>query len=212
MSSGELPFWFDVTVMTVNCGFGAAVARSRNVPVIGTIFIGLVVGLGGGMVRDVLLNTVPVAIANWQVIPLGVLAGIVAALLFSSILRNANVLALLQGLTLGFLVTIGAQRALDFDVPIVSAMFLGIITASAGAIMADTMTGYRAAVVKQAHWIITALLAGSVVFVVLSVYVNFWVAVAAGVLAVAALRFLSQWRNWPSPRWPGEAMQTPDSP
>lgn len=198
--------------MTVNCGFGAAVARSRNVPIIGTLFAGLIVGLGGGMLRDVLLNTVPVAIANWQVIPLGLAAGLVAALLFSPILRNLNVLALIQGLTLGFLVTIGAQRALDFDVPIVSAMFLGIITASAGGIMADVMTGYRATVVKQAHWVVTALTVGSVVFVLLSVYVNFWVAVVLGVLAVAALRFVSQWRDWPSPRWPGEAMKTPDSP
>lgn len=52
----SLPIWFEVMWMTINCGFGAAIARSRNAPVYGTILGGVLVGLGGGMTRDVLLG------------------------------------------------------------------------------------------------------------------------------------------------------------
>ena len=39
-----LPLWIDVTAMSTTAMYGAATARSRNVPVAGTLFAGI---LGG---------------------------------------------------------------------------------------------------------------------------------------------------------------------
>ncbi len=112
-----LPLWFDVTVMAVNGLLGAAVARSRNAPIFGTLFAAVLVGLGGGMVRDVLLGLEPVAISNWVYIPAVLVGGVLGALLFGRVLKKQSHFALIQGIVLGFLVTIGAQKALDYDTP-----------------------------------------------------------------------------------------------
>jgi uncharacterized membrane protein YeiH len=207
-----LPLWFDVTVMAVNGLLGAAVARSRNAPIFGTLFAAVLVGLGGGMVRDVLLGLEPVAISNWVYIPAVLVGGVLGALLFGRVLKKQSHFALIQGIVLGFLVTIGAQKALDYDTPVISAMVLGIVTASFGGMLADVMTGYRATIARQAHWIASALVGGAIVFVLISIWIGFWPAVIVSVIVTSALRYASQVRNWPSPKWPGEPMSTPDNP
>lgn len=207
-----LPLWFDVTVMAVNGMLGAAVARSRNSPIFGTLFAAVLVGLGGGIVRDVLLGLEPAAISNGVYIPAVLLGGIVGALLFGRVLKKPLQFALVQGIVLGFLVTIGAQKALDYDTPVISAIALGVITASFGAMLAGIMTGYRARVPSQAHWIASALIVGAIVFVLVSLWVGFWPAVVVSVIATSTLRYVSQARNWPSPRWPGEPGEPQSTP
>ena len=207
-----LPLWFDITVMAINGLLGAAVARSRNAPIFGTLFAALLVGLGGGIVRDLLLGLEPAAISNGAYIPAVLLGGIVGALLFGRVLKKPTHFALIQGIVLGFLVTIGAQKALDYDTPVISAMALGVITASFGGMLADVMTGYRATIARQAHWIASALVVGAIAFVAVSLWVGFWPAVVVSVAATTALRYVSQVKNWPSPKWPGESSITPDNP
>ena len=73
----ELPAWLDVGAMVVSAAFGAHVARLRRIALVGVVLEGVVVGLGGGITRDVLLGLEPVAITTWYYIP----AVLIAALL-----------------------------------------------------------------------------------------------------------------------------------
>ena len=206
----SLPFWFEVLVMALNAGFGAALARSRDTPVYGTLFAGLLVGLGGGILRDMMLGTEPVAISNPVFIPACIVSGLGGALLFSRIVAMPKPLLLLQGLVLGMLVTIGAQKALDLRAPVMSAIALGVITATFGGLIADVMTGNRAAIAKQSHWLASALVCGSVAFVIVSPTLGFYPAVVVSVAVSAVIRYVSVVRNWPSPSWPHRSQQAND--
>lgn len=208
----NLPLWFEVLVMALNAMFGAALARSRATPIFGTLMAGLLVGLGGGIVRDLLLLQQPVAISNPVFIPACLISGALGALLFSRIVAMPKPMVLLQGIVLGTLVTIGAQKALAFDAPAISAVCLGVITASFGGLIADVMTGNRATIAKQAHWIASALTCGSIAFVVVSMTIGPWPAVVVSIIVSATLRYVSAVRDWPSPRWPGQSKDAPASP
>lgn len=201
----SLPLWLEVLVMSLNCMFGAALARSRSVPVFGTILAGVLVGLGGGIFRDMMLGTEPMAIAKWPFLPFGIALAIVGGLAYGVMGRFGTALLAVNALVLGTLVTIGAQRALSFDTPWISAIFLGVVTASFGGLLADNMAGQRATIAKQAHWVGSALVVGSITFVLVSQVVPFALAVVLGVAVTAFLRFFSQYLDWPSPTWPGES-------
>lgn len=150
-------------------------------------------------------------------LPLGVVGGVAGALLFDRITAWPLPVLLLQGVTLGFLVTIGVQKAIAYDAPWFSAMALGVITASFGGLVADVMTGNRATVAKQAHWVASALVVGATSFWVAeqlgwlvapsAVSAVFWIATAVAVVAVTALRVLSVRRGWPCPDWPERGVQ-----
>ena len=208
LSLPTLPLWLEVLVMSLNCMFGAALARGRSVPVFGTVLAGVIVGLGGGMLRDMLLGVEPVAIAEWPFLPFGIALAVVGGFGFGVMGRHGTFFLALNGLVLGTLVTIGAQRALSFEVPWISAIFLGVITASFGGLLADNMAGQRATIAKQAHWVGSALVVGSITFVLVSQVVAFGISVALAVAVAASLRFFSQFLDWPSPSWPGERNET----
>src|SRR4051812_2998789 len=69
-----LPLALELGAMGLSGFFGAVVAANRQAPVLGVVIGGLIVSLGGGVVRDLLLNTMPFAIGQWQVLPVVALA------------------------------------------------------------------------------------------------------------------------------------------
>ena len=200
----SLPLWFDVSAMSVAALFGGALARTRNFPVYGTLFAGVISGLGGGMLRDMLLGKEPVAISNWIFIPTILVATVVGALFFHRLIPIQGAFLAMRSLALGSLVAIGAQVALNAGVPLISAMFLGIGTATFGGIIVDVVASERATIAKQAHWFGSGMAVGAVFFVLISFFVSFWLAVVACILVVFLLSFFSVTRNWPSPMWPGQ--------
>lgn len=197
-----LPIWLEILAMGVAGAFGAAVARSRTSPIYGTLFAGIVVGLGGGMLRDMLLWTQPVAIADGRLIPIVVGAAILGALLAERIVATPLAIIALQSAALGLLVVIGCQRAIDFGVSAPVVIFLGLITATAGGIMLDAMTARHTAVLAQNHYFATAALVGALVFWPISAYISFPLAAVVAVLVVVVLRVASVHRGWKAPEWP----------
>jgi uncharacterized membrane protein YeiH len=201
----SLPIWLEILAMTVAGALGAAIARSRHSPIYGTLFAGVVVGLGGGMVRDMLLTTRPVAIVDARLIPIVVAGAVVGALAADWVIESSQTVIALQGIALGLLVVIGSQRAIDFDVPMPAIVFLGLITATAGGIMLDAMTARQTAALAQSNYFATAAFLGAIVFWPLSVYVSFPLAAVVTVVLVATLRVISVRRDWKAPEWPRRA-------
>ncbi len=189
--------------MAIAGAFGAAIARERGSPIYGTIFAGVIVGLGGGMLRDMLISTQPVAIADWRFIPIVAAAAVVGALLSARIMAVPLSVLALQGLSLGLLVAIGAQRAIQAELAMPVVIFLGMITATAGGIILDAMTARQSAVLAQNYYFATAAFIGAVVFWAISANVSFFAAVVVTVPLVTALRVLSVRRGWKAPEWPG---------
>ncbi len=83
-------------------------------------------------------------------------------------------------------------------------MLLGILTGTMGAATADVMAGERAAIFRQAHWGLAAVVLSAVIFWLLTTYVGFWVAIVAAVLTVASLDILSVKLGWNSLMFPGD--------
>lgn len=208
MTTESLPLWFDLTAMSIAALFGGALARSRNFPVYGTLFAGVITGLGGGMLRDMLLGKEPVAISNGIFIPTILAATVIGAFFFHKLIPIQSYFLVMRSLALGSLVAIGAQVALNDGAPLGSAIFLGIGTATFGGIIVDVVANQRATIAKQAHWFGSGMLVGAFVFVFVSVFINFWLAVVLCIATVFFLSFFSVTRNWPSPMWPGQDVKS----
>lgn len=203
-----LPLWVDVTAMSTTALYGAATARSRNVPISGTLIAGILCGAAGGMVRDLLLGLEPVAITGPYYLPWILFASVIGAFLFYRFISKKIPYLVLRGVAIGLLIAIGCQKALIHDVPFVSIILCGVLTATVGGMALDALTEHRSAVFSQAHWFATALIMGSLVFYGLTVATNFYIATPIAVLVTAALYVLSVIRNWPSPKWPNESDDT----
>jgi uncharacterized membrane protein YeiH len=206
----QLPAWLDVAAMAVAATFGAHVARRRHVPLFGVILAGAVSGLAGGMVRDVLLGLEPAAITNWYYIP----AVVAAAILGGSVARRVSLDPLpfvaVQAVAIGLLIGIGVQKAVQYHAPGPSAILLGVVTATAGGAIDDVLTGRRAAIMREGHWLLSVIVVGAVIFWLFTIYVAFYAAVVVTVILVASLRVLSVGLGWTSPVFPGDDRHSED--
>lgn len=184
----------EVGAVVVGALSGGMHAVNRKSDAIGTFTIALATGLGGGMLRDVLLaDGPPLALRAPLYLPV-VAAAAVAALLFASWLaRIALLLSVLDALLLGLWTVMGAERAFAHGLPVGSVIFLGTITAIGGGVLRDLLSDTVPAVLRRGELHATAALIAAAVF---SFLVRFgraplFAAEVAALIVAAALRLLA---------------------
>jgi uncharacterized membrane protein YeiH len=204
----QLPASVDVIAMVVSALFGAHGARHRSVPLFGVLLAGVIAGLGGGMVRDVLLGLEPAAITDWYYIPAVLVAAIVGGSIAYQVSLDPLPFVGAQAVAIGLLIGIGVQKAVAYGAPPPSAILLGVITATFGGALDDVLTGRRATIMREGPWLLSVIVAGSLTFWLLTSFVGFYPAVLVTVTVVASLRLLSVSRGWSSPVFPGDDLQS----
>lgn len=204
MDADSLPIWIDVFAMSINGLFGAALARSGRMPVAATLVSGLIIGLGGGITRDVLLGLEPTMISDWAYVPAVLAASVVGGLTGRFFASRDGYLVALQGVCVGLLITVGVQKGLDYEVPIPSAILLGVVTATAGRLIFDAVARGRSPMFGQGRMYLSILITSSLVFWAGSELIGFYFAVLIAVAVTVAMTLAGQSRGWRSPEWPGD--------
>lgn len=121
---------------------GAMIARSRNLDVIGVVFLAIITALGGGMIRDLLIdNGPPAAMQDPRYFGMALLGALVSLLIHMNS-RSWEVLRVHgDAVVLGVWAAVGSSKALANDLPWSSALFLGVLTVVGGGMIRDVMTG-----------------------------------------------------------------------
>ena len=127
----------DLAGVLANGVLGGLLARRLGFDPVGFVVLALISGLGGGVLRDLLLLVPPVALHNPAYLGVA-LAG--AAIAFLVDLRGTLThrgLVVADALALGAWAATGATKALAQDLPLLSAILLGLVTAVGGGMIRD---------------------------------------------------------------------------
>lgn len=130
-TSFTIPLWLDLTAVAIGAIQGAMFAgrfTDRRFDLLGIAFIGITVGLGGGLLRDILLDGVPAALqSNWY-LPVSAAAALLGMLLQSLFNRLGPLIITLDAVTIGLFGALGTSKALAHGLPEIPALFVGVIT------------------------------------------------------------------------------------
>ena len=141
---------------------GALVASRAQLDVVGFAFIACLTAVGGGTLRDVLLDRNPVFwIANPSFIATACAAAILiffTAHLFESRYR---ILLWLDSLALAVAVPAGVATAMAMSQPLPIVVIMGMVTGCLGGLMRDVVCNEVPLVLKQGELYVTAAFAGS---------------------------------------------------
>ena len=162
----DVPEWVNGLAIGVASLQGAIYAsgfRDRKLDLFGVAVIGIATGLGGGFLRDILLNRLPIALTeNWYI-----LTALVAALLgmfLARIFRRIDwLITVLDALALGLFGALGTTAALVSGLPFVPALFVGVITAVGGGFIRDLLLNMPISVMHVGSLYAIAAAAGSIV-------------------------------------------------
>ena len=186
--------FLDYLGLTVFAISGALAAAEKRVDILGFVLFAIITGVGGGTLRDVLLDTDIFWIADQSYIWVCIGASVATwffARRFES-LRTPLLWADALGMAL-FAVT-GTQKALAFEMPVIVSIGMGMMTASFGSLIRDTLL-QRPAVLLEPDIYVTAALLGASCYVLLDALsvaedLALWISVLAAFgLRAAAIVF-----------------------
>jgi uncharacterized membrane protein YeiH len=200
-----IPVPLELTANAVGAFSGALHAIRRGADVIGVLAIAVAVGLGGGMLRDVLLGAgLPLALRDSQHLEVVAACAVIACALGPRLAHGEIVMRIVDATLVGLWVVLGIQRARGFGVTTGPAMFFGVLTAVGGGLMRDILAGERTALFAPGVlYASPALFAASAYFIVLRLSGRALVAELSAVSVATLLRAGALWRGWRLPT-PGE--------
>ena len=195
----RLLHFFDVLAAVVFAVSGALVASRRGMDVMGFMWLAVITGVGGGTVRDLILD-VPVF---WVQSPVYVSACLVTAVVmhFVAPLVESRYKTLLWFDAFGLaLVTVaGTVKSLDAGAPALVAIAMGVVTGSLGGIIRDTL-GHVPSVILSHEIYVTASILGACAYVVLDALGSGRpLAMTAGFLLTFGVRGLAIKFGWSLP-------------
>jgi uncharacterized membrane protein YeiH len=168
---------------------GALAAGRKSLDLLGVVVIATVTAIGGGTVRDVLLDRNPVF---WIARPVFLYVIIVAALLtvvFTSRFRPPErLLAVADAFGLALFTISGAQIAEGLGHAGVVVVLMGALTGVAGGVIRDVLSAEIPMILRKGQIYATAAIAGAVVYLALQGVIDRTTAALVGMGCVAVLR------------------------
>src|SRR4051794_675404 len=114
----QIPLWFDLTAVAVGALAGTAIARNHHFDLIGALVLATVMGLGGGIIRDVLIGYgPPAALQDNRYLLAVALACLVGSFVSSWADGVGRLPSVLDALTLGVYAVVGLQKGLANGLP-----------------------------------------------------------------------------------------------
>ncbi|CUH78349.1 trimeric intracellular cation channel family protein [Tropicibacter naphthalenivorans] len=146
---------------------GALVASRAQLDLIGFAFLACLTGMGGGTLRDVLLDRNPVFwIADPTYLAVACTSAVVVFFTAHRLESRYSAILWLDAVALGVAVAAGAGIASGLGLPPVIVVVMGIATGCAGGLARDVVANEVPLVLKQGELYVTCALAGSVALIV----------------------------------------------
>jgi uncharacterized membrane protein YeiH len=192
---------------------GLTALRMAHLDIVGVVALGMITALGGGIIRDVMLDSLPPAtFSDWRYLAVAAGGGLLP-FLFGRHLERLNMpITLLDAAGLSLFAVTGASKALGLGLGPAQAIILGTITGVGGGTLRDVLIRQIPSVLSSGLYAIPAMIGATatVLAILLGVY-----GLLAG-LGAAALCFgirmlgLHLNLNTPTPRTPPEPRSDDD--
>ena len=191
--AASTPLWLALLTVLVNAIVGALrgyTDASRHWDIVGVSAFALLMGLGGGFIRDVLIGNLPAESLRSPWFVVTVLVGIVIVLVVGErVARLDPLLGFLNALALGLFAVTGVAYATEFGLPFVPAVLIGTLSAVGGGVLVSVLQGQVPSILLASAP--NALLAvwGSLTYAVVALF-SPAAASIAGIAAVVIAQYL----------------------
>ncbi|MFT5762196.1 MAG: putative membrane protein YeiH [Polaribacter sp.] len=145
---------------------GTLVASNKKFDLFGVIIIAFATAVGGGMMRDVLINAHPI---NW-IGDLNYIWTILAAVVFTFLFKSkiaplSKTLFLFDTIGIGVFTLLGVQKGLAYDLHPFIAIVMGMVSSVMGGVIRDVLTNKIPLIFKKEIYA-SACLAGGTVYLI----------------------------------------------
>lgn len=175
--------------------------RVARVDIVGVITLGMFTALGGGMLRDIVIDSLPPAtFVDWRYLAVAAGGSLLAFFFRRGLERLSRFIVVLDAAGLSLFAVTGASKALVLGLGPIQAVVLGAVTGVGGGTLRDVLTQRIPTVLRSELYAIPAL-AGAAVTVICARLGVHGVPVAVGAaLLCFTIRMVGVWFNLHAPR------------
>jgi uncharacterized membrane protein YeiH len=198
----ELPYYIDLLGTLVFAASGALAASDKHMyrDVFGVTFTGFVTAVGGGSLRDMMINVRPAWVTDGNYL-IAITIGVALAIIFRYyFLKFWRTLFLLDAIGIALYTVVGVQKSLSLSVSPLAAIIMGLFSAVMGGVIRDTLIKELPLIFRKEIYA-TASIAGGTLFVLLhSLEVNPNLTASSSVITIIGLRVLAVRYKWTLPK------------
>lgn len=207
MNTLAIPLWLDAVAVGFGGLAGALAARRRGFDIVGVLFLAVIGGLGGALLRDLLLQVPVRALTSPWLLPSAFLGGLLVAPLLKVVgplrFRRDVAFVLLDAMSLAMYSTLGTDRAMSAGLPPISCVFVGTVAGVGGALIRDILINEQPEHFKPGSFYVLAAIPGCIAYFILrTVELPVIISAAVSIAAVVAIRMSSWSLDWQTGRGP----------
>ncbi len=208
----DLPFLFFIEVLgTIAFAIsGIRLAAAKRFDWFGAYVVGFVTAIGGGTLRDLLLDVPPFWMQSWMYVAVTFLS-LVTVIVFRRVLvKGLRTLFIFDAIGLALFVVVGIEKSLATGYPFWVAIIMGIITGSFGGVLRDILINDEPLFFRKDIYA-TACLAGGIIYWIITVagLDAIWAQIACA-CTVVGLRVAAVHFNWSLPILKVDEKDLPD--
>ena len=142
---------------------GIKLAAAKKFDWFGAYIVGLMTAIGGGTLRDILLDTTPFWMVNGWYLTVTGLSLLYVILFHRQLERMKSTILIFDTIGLALFVVIGIQKTLTFDYPMWVAIIMGTLTGAFGGVVRDILLNDVPLIFRKDIYG-TACIAGGIVY------------------------------------------------
>lgn len=191
--SVAIPLAFELLAVVVAAATGALTARENKLDLVGAIGLAVLVSLGGGLIRDVILQEGNVYILR-QPLALPVAVATAAAVFTFPVMveKPDRLVAILDIFSVGLFAVMGADKTMLYGYPAITCVMMGFFTAVGGGLLRDVCLARVPYIFQRSNLYAIAAIAGALTYIVLVQCLDIW-NIAAAVMSVAVTMAVRWW-------------------
>ncbi|MBS4017979.1 trimeric intracellular cation channel family protein [Azonexus hydrophilus] len=139
MSMDALLYWVGMSAVAVNALTGVLDASRKQMDLIGALLVAVATALGGGTVRDLLLDRNVFWVADQAYLMAALATGMIAFFVVRRVNVPHQLFQIPDAIGLALFTIIGTQIALQWHVPWLAASLMGVITGVVGGVLRDIL-------------------------------------------------------------------------
>lgn len=191
----------DLIGIAVFAASGALVGVTKRLDLFGICVVGVFTGIGGGVVRDVLLAiNPPTSLGSWPYLGTALVTSLLVFYLHSAVRRLRREILALDALGMGLFASTGATIALDAGANPLAACLIGGTAAIGGGVLRDVLVNEVPLLLHRDLYAVPALLGAALVVALSELGVPRNLTLVIGTVVATTLRLLAMWRKWSLPR------------
>src|SRR3954447_13890312 len=157
--------------------------RVTRLDIVGVVTLGMITALGGGIIRDVLLGSLPPAtFSDWRYLAIAAGGGLIVFVAGRHLERVVTPINVLDAAGLSLFAVTGASKAMELGLGPAQAVLLGAMTGVGGGTLRDVLVRQIPTVLRSGLYAIPALIGAAATVMALELGVG---GLAAGLVAAA---------------------------